>query len=93
MDAERRFKVGRLVEIVLKALTKRMTVGPDKIRFHFRLADHAVPDTHTHTHTYMYQRYIVGKVHCGENPCVLVGRCGERTHTHTHTGMQSDKER
>ena len=52
MDAERRFKVGRLVEIVLKALTKRMTVGPDKIRFHFRLADHAVPDTHTHTHTH-----------------------------------------
>jgi len=29
--------------------------------------------------TYTYQRYIVGKVHCGENPCVLVGRCGERT--------------
>ena len=36
--------------------------------------------THTHTHTYTYQRYIVGKVHCGENPCILVGRCGERTH-------------
>ena len=42
--------------------------------------------THTHTHTRTtYQRYIVGKVHCGENPCVLVGRCGERTHTHTCT--------
>ena len=38
-------------------------------------------DRHRHTHT--YQRYIVGKVHCGENPCVLVGRCGERTHIRT----------
>jgi len=39
--------------------------------------------THTHTHTYTYQRYIVGKVYCGENPCVLVGRCGKRTHIRT----------
>ena len=30
-------------------------------------------------YTYTYQRYIVGKVHCGENACVPVGRCGERT--------------
>ena len=45
------------------------------------------PRTHTPTsiHTYTYQRHIVGKVHCGENPCVLVGRCGERTRTHTYT--------
>ena len=84
MDAERRFKVGRLVEIVLKALTKRMTVGPDKIRFHFRLADHAVPDTHTHTHLY------VPTIHCGES--ALWGKSvrpswslwGTYTHTHTH---------
>ena len=37
-----------------------------------------------------YQRYIVRKVHCWENACVLVGRCGERTpvrmsHPPTHT--------
>ena len=44
MDAKCRLEVSRLVEIVLKALTKRMTVGPDKIRCHFRLADHAIPD-------------------------------------------------
>jgi len=37
-----------------------------------------------HTDTYTYQRYIVGKVHCGENPCVLVGLCGERTHIRTY---------
>jgi len=43
--------------------------------------------THTHTLTYTYQRYIVGKVHCGENPCVLVGRCGERTPSLTHTQL------
>jgi len=40
--------------------------------------------TNTHTHTYTHQRYIVGKVHCGENPCVLGGRCGERTHICTN---------
>ena len=34
--------------------------------------------------TYTYQRYIVGKVHCGERPCILVGRCGERTHISTN---------
>jgi len=33
--------------------------------------------THTHRHTYTYQRYIVGKVHCGENLCVLVGVVGK----------------
>jgi len=33
-------------------------------------------NTHTHTHTHLY----VPTIHCGENPCVLVGRCGERTH-------------
>jgi len=38
---------------------------------------------HTDTHTYTYQRYIVGKVHCGENACVLDARCGERTHIRT----------
>ena len=37
--------------------------------------------THTHTHTYTYKRYIVGKVHCGENLCVLVGVVGKK-HTH-----------
>ena len=35
-------------------------------------------------HTHLY----VPTIHCGENPCVLVGRCGERTHRqtdrHTH---------
>jgi len=41
-------------------------------------------NSHTHTHTYTHQRYIVGKVHCGENPCVLGGRCGERTHICTN---------
>ena len=47
MDAERRFEVGRLVEVVLKTLTKRVAVGPDKIRLHLRLADHAIPSTYT----------------------------------------------
>ena len=28
-------------------------------------------------------------LHCGENPCVLVGRCGERTHTHTQSNTHS----
>jgi len=32
-------------------------------------------------------------VHCGENPCVLVGRCGERTDratdTHTQVNLHS----
>ena len=37
----------------------------------------------TYTHTSRW--YIVGKVQCGENACVLVGRCGERTPTHTCT--------
>jgi len=32
-----------------------------------------------HTHC-TYKLYIVGKVHCGENLCVLLGRCGENTH-------------
>jgi len=32
------------VEVVLEALTKGMTVGSNKIRLHFGLADHAVPD-------------------------------------------------
>jgi len=36
------------------------------------------------TYTHTYQRYIVGKVHCGENACVLVGHCGERTHIRTN---------
>jgi len=40
--------------------------------------------THTHTHTYTYKRYIVGKVHCGENPCVLVGVVG-KIHTPLRT--------
>ena len=35
VDTKCRLEVGRLVEIVLKALTKRVTVGPDKIGFHF----------------------------------------------------------
>jgi len=43
VDAKSRFKVGSLVKIVLKAFAKRVTVGPDKIRLHFRLADHAIP--------------------------------------------------
>jgi len=35
----------------------------------------------------------VGKVHCGENMCVLVGRCGENTHTHTHTHTHTQPDR
>jgi len=46
MDAKCRFEVGCLVKIVLKTFTQRVTVGPDKIRLHFRLADHAISDTH-----------------------------------------------
>jgi len=37
--------------------------------------------THTHTHTYTYKWYIVGKVHCGENLCIVVGGCWENTHS------------
>jgi len=44
VDAKRWLEVCRLVEVVLKALTKRMTVGPDEVRLHFRLADHSIPD-------------------------------------------------
>jgi len=44
VDTKCRLKVGRLVEVVLEALTKGMTVGSNKIRFHFGLADHAVPN-------------------------------------------------
>ena len=35
-------------------------------------------------YTHMYKQYIVGKVHCGENACVLVGRCEENTHICTN---------
>jgi len=45
----------------------------------------AAKTTDKHTHRPTYERYIVGKVHYGENPCVLVGRCGENTHTHNNT--------
>ena len=42
MDAKRRLEVGGFVEIVLETLTKRVTIGSDEIRCHFRLADHTV---------------------------------------------------
>jgi len=51
-----------------------------------------VDDTVDHEHWHVVHRlalrhattrYIVGKVHCGENPCVLVGVVG-KTHIHTH---------
>jgi len=35
-------------------------------------------------YTHTYQRYIVGKVHCGKNACILVGRCEENTHICTN---------
>jgi len=44
VDTKCRLKVGRLVEIVLKAFSKRMRVGSNEIRLHFRLADHAISD-------------------------------------------------
>ena len=62
MDAKCRLEVGRLVKIVLKALAKRMTVGPDKIGLHFRLADHAIPATEKNNRYYHYERikmYII----------------------------------
>jgi len=40
--------------------------------------------TDMHTLTYTYQQYVVGKVHCGENVCVLVGVVGK---IHTYVQM------
>ena len=55
MDTKCRLEVGRLVEIVLKARSKRMTVGPDKIGLHFRLADHAIPVTENNNRYFHYK--------------------------------------
>jgi len=44
VDAEGRSEVSCFVEIVLEALAKRVAIRSDEVRFHFRLADHAVPD-------------------------------------------------
>ena len=38
-----------------------------------------------HTHTYKW--YTVGKVHCGENLCLLIGHCGENTHICTNNTL------
>jgi len=35
-------------------------------------------------YTHTYKQHIVGKVHCGENQCVIVGRYGENTHIRTN---------
>jgi len=47
VDAKRRLEVGSLVKVVFEAFTKRVTVSPDKIRLHLRLADHSVPNRKT----------------------------------------------
>jgi hypothetical protein len=43
MDAEGWLEVSRLMERVFEAVSQRVAVGTNKIRFHFTLADHAIP--------------------------------------------------
>ena len=50
MDAECRFEVGDLMEIMLEALSESMAVGSDKVCLHLCLADLPISETHKITY-------------------------------------------